>query len=146
MEFKKFLRTPNLRSAKDCSWNLFFHLDCPFNNLHFWLKLIHILYFVYHNLQFRLPILPYCQYYYNQNQSSGTVLQKMCFYKFHKIDKKTPKKRVKHRCFLVNFAKFLKRSFLKNPSEGCFTINTRFIYCLTTTFCFSKAMSQIFSV
>ena len=29
----------NLRSANDCFWNLFFHLDCP----HFWLKLIHML-------------------------------------------------------------------------------------------------------
>ena len=24
------LRTPNLRFANDCFWNLFFHLNCPF--------------------------------------------------------------------------------------------------------------------
>ena len=29
-EFTKFLRTPNFKSANDCFWNLFFHLDCPF--------------------------------------------------------------------------------------------------------------------
>ena len=86
MEFKKCLRTPNLRSANDCFWNLFFHLDCSFKN------------------------------------------------QFRKIDKKTPKKRFKHRCFLVNFPNFLKISFLKNLSDGCFTINTRSVYCPTTTY------------
>ena len=30
VEFIKFLRTPNLKSANDFFWNLFFHLDCPF--------------------------------------------------------------------------------------------------------------------
>ena len=30
LEFKKFLRTPNLKSENDYFWNLFFHLDCPF--------------------------------------------------------------------------------------------------------------------
>ena len=30
VEFTKFLRTPNLESANECFWNLFFHLDCPF--------------------------------------------------------------------------------------------------------------------
>ena len=30
VEFTKFLRTANWRSANACFWNLFFHLDCPF--------------------------------------------------------------------------------------------------------------------
>ena len=30
VEFTKFLRTPNLKSANNCFWNLLFHLDCPF--------------------------------------------------------------------------------------------------------------------
>ena len=30
VEFPKLLRTPNLKSANACFWNLFFHLDCPF--------------------------------------------------------------------------------------------------------------------
>ena len=30
------------------------------------------------------------------------------------------KKRVRHRCFLVNFSKFLKTSFSLNTSGGCF--------------------------
>ena len=38
------------------------------------------------------------------------------------------KKRFRHRCFLVNSAKFLITPFLKNPSDGCFCINTRSVY------------------
>ena len=30
------------------------------------------------------------------------------------------KKRLQHRCFLVNFAKFLRTSFLQNTSGSCF--------------------------
>ena len=82
---------------------------------------------------------------YNQKQSSGTVLQKRCSYKFRKTHKKTPKKRFRHRCFLVNSAKFLITSFLKNPSDGCFTINTRSVYCPTTTFrLFKNNVTHIF--
>ena len=81
--------------------------------------------------QYSLRFYWYC---YNQNQSSGTVLQKRCSYKFRKINKKTPKKRFWHWCFLVSFAKFLKTSFSKNPSDGCFIINTRSVYCPTTAF------------
>ena len=33
VEFTKCLRTSNLKSANDCFSNLFFHQDCPFNNL-----------------------------------------------------------------------------------------------------------------
>ena len=40
--FTKCLRTSNLKSANDCFSNLFFHQDCPFNNLRFRLKLGHI--------------------------------------------------------------------------------------------------------
>ena len=71
-------------------------------------------------------------YCYNQKQSSGGVLQKRCSYEFCKIHKKTPaltcvfneaadlqnlilsKKRFRNRCFLVNSAKFLITSFLKD--------------------------------
>ena len=28
--------------------------------------------------------------------------------------------------------------FKKNPSDGCFRVNTRSVYCPTTTFCFFK--------
>ena len=34
------------------------------------------------------------------------------------------KKRTWHRCFSVNFAKFLKTPFLQNTSDDCFCINT----------------------
>ena len=43
------------------------------------------------------------------------------------------KKNFQHRCFLVNSAKFLTH-FLKNSSDGCFCINTCWVYCPTTTF------------
>ena len=35
MKFMQFLRIPNLKSASDCFWNLFFHVDSLFNNLRF---------------------------------------------------------------------------------------------------------------
>ena len=76
--------------------------------------------------------LHYYWYCYNQKQSSGAVLQKRCSFKFRKIHKKTPKKRFQHRCFLVNSAKFPITSFLKNASDGCFSINTRYVYCPTS--------------
>ena len=104
--------------------------------LHFWLKLIHMILFLYHNLQFRLPVLPL----------SGAVLQKKCAYKFSKIHKKTPKKRFQHRCFVVNSGKFLIISFLKNPSGRL--LQQKHSFCLQShhdLFAFSKTMSHIFS-
>ena len=89
--------------------------------------------------------LHYYWYCYNQKQSPGAVLQKRCSYKFGKIHKKTPKKRFRHRCFLVNSAKFPITSFLKNASDGCFSINTRYVYCPTLTCClFKNDVTQIF--
>ena len=120
-----------MRSANNCFWTCSFTRTTLFKTLHFWLKLIHMLQ-LYHNLQFRLPILHCYWYCYNQKQSSGAVLQKRCSYKFRKIHKKTPKKRFRHRCFLVNSAKFPITSFLKNASDGCFSINTRYVYCPTS--------------
>ena len=150
MKFKTFLRTPNLRSANDSFWNLLFNLDCPFNNLHVWLKLIHVRLilntFVYLICSFVCQyFLRYYWYCYNKKQSSGAVLQKRCSYKFRKIHKKTPKKRFQQRWFLVNSAIFLITLFLKKPSDGCFTINTCSLYCPTTTFClFKNNVTHIF--
>ena len=49
------------------------------------------------------------------------------------------------RCFLVNSAKFSITSFLKNASGGFFSINTRYIYCPTLTFClFKNDVTHIF--
>ena len=120
----KLFKSTKFRSANDYFWNLFFHLDCHFDNLHFWLKLLHsfsliIIFSFVCQYSFR-----YYWYYHNQKQLSSAVLQKRCSNKFCKIHKKTPKKRFHHRCFLVNSAKFLITSFLKNHSDGCFTINT----------------------
>ena len=82
--------------------------------------------------------LHYYWYCYNQKQSYSSVLQKRCSYKFRKIHKKTLKKRLRHRCFLVNSAKFPITLFLKNALDGCFGINTRHVYCPTLTFCLFK--------
>ena len=46
-------------------------------------------------------------------------------------------KTLRHRCFLVNSAKFLITP-LKNPSNVCFCINIRSLYFLTRTFRFVK--------
>ena len=74
----------------------------------------------------------------NHNQSAGALLQKRCFYKFCKIHTKTPKKRFRHRCFLVNSAKFPIAYFLKNASNGCFSINTGYVHCPNLIFCLFK--------
>ena len=63
-----------------------------------------------------------------QKQPFADFLQKMCFYIFCSIHRKTSvlesllackfiKKRLQHRCFLANIAKFLRTAFLKNFSE-----------------------------
>ena len=60
-----------------------------------------------------------------KKQSSRGVLLKRCSQKFHKIHRETPvpatllKKRLWHRCFPVNFMKFLRTPFLQNTSGGC---------------------------
>ena len=35
------------------------------------------------------------------------------------------KKRLQHRCFPVNIAKFSKTTFLENTSGGCFEVNKK---------------------
>ena len=50
---------------------------------------------------------------------------------FAKFTKNTSKKRFPHRSLLVNSAKFLMTSFLKNPSDGCFCINKHSFYLLS---------------
>ena len=73
-----------------------------------------------------------------QKQQFTDVIQNRCSYKFLKIHRKTPvleylfnkvagpqacnfnPKRLQHRCFPVNFAKFLRAPFLQNTSDDCF--------------------------
>ena len=104
----------------------------PFNwvpisgKLDFWLKLVCFNFsIIIYSFVCRFLLHNY-SYYYNQKQPSSGVLQERFSYKFCKIQKKTPvleglvfgkiadlhcltlsKKRYRHRCFLVNFAKFL---------------------------------------
>ena len=44
-----------------------------------------------------------------------------------KLTPKTPKRLLQHRRFLVNIAKFLKTSFLRNTSGGCFCCFKKFV-------------------
>ena len=104
-----------LRNTKFTIWTLFAQCFC-----------ITIYSFVY---QYPLHYYWYC---YNQKQSSGAILQKIYSFKFCKIHKEAPKKRFRHRCFLVNSAKFPIASFLKNASDGFFIINTRYVHCPTS--------------
>ena len=73
-----------------------------------------------------------------QKQSPESVLRKRCSYKFLKIHRKAPlpkslfdkvaglrlafllKKRFWHRCFPMNFAKYLGTLFLQKTSSSCF--------------------------
>ena len=89
--------------------------------------------------------LRYYWYCYNQKQSSGAALQKRCSYKFcKKIHKKTPKKKDPAQMFSCEFCK-IPHNILKTLSDGCFSINFRFVYCPPWPFAFSKIMSHIFS-
>ena len=157
-----------MKPAKDCCfWNLFFHQDCPFDNLHFRLKLGHVCFSlrfsIIHGLICQFSI-HYYWYYYNQKQSYGDVLQKIGSYIFHKFHKKTPalKTRFYGRCsstefnpikkdipaqmvFFVNCAKFIITPFLKNPSDGCFCINTHSVYFPSTTLhLFKNVLRHVF--
>ena len=54
------------------------------------------------------------------------------------------KKRRWHRCFPVNFAKFLGTSFLQNPSGGCLRLKAcNFIKKETLTQVFSRELCEI---
>ena len=46
------------------------------------------------------------------------------------------KKEIPAQMFSFEFCEISRNTFLKNPSDGCFCINTRSVYCPTTTFCF----------
>ena len=107
--------------------------------------------------------LHYYWYWYNQKQSCGGVLQKSLLTMFSKFTMKhmcyslifnefaelqiltLSKKRLQHKYFLVNFAKFLIASFSKNPSDDSFYINNCSVYCPTVTFCiFRNDVTHIF--
>ena len=114
----------------------------------------HMLYFLFIIYSFACQFsLHYYWYCFNQKQSSGGVLQKKCSHKISQNSQENTcakdsclmnlqiysltlsKKRFRHRCFLVNSAKFL----TKNPSDVCFCVNTRSVYCATMTFCLFKS-------
>ena len=126
--------------------------------------------FLYHCSFVCQFFLHYYWYFYNSNQSSGGVLQKVCAKIFSKFIRKhlcyslilnevadlrsltLLTKRFQHRCSLMNFANFpiplsSKKKKKKKPSGGWFCINTRSVYCPTMTFCFfRKDVTYIFQL
>ena len=150
MEFAKYLRKPILKNiCEQLLLEPLFHLDL-FGNLHFWLRLVPAASFV--NFSFT---------------TFGTaIIRSSCplvFFKKGAI-RKFAKLTRKHHSFFnedtglheFNFikkeipaemfsCKFLVTSLLKNPSDGCFCINTRSVYCHTTIVnLFEKDITQIF--
>ena len=111
-----------------------------FNNLHFWLKLIYMLQFLYPNLWFRLPILPLLLLILLESEAVVRCCSaRKLFLQISQNSQENTKKQIRrHICFLVNSAKILITSFLKNPSGGCFSINIRSVYYPTMTFCIFK--------
>ena len=114
-----------------------FHQDCPFlitytsgSNWHICSSFCIIIYrFV---CQFSLH---YYWYSYNQRQSSPCCSARKVFLQISQDSQEnTHKKRFIHRFFLMNSAKFLITSHLKNLSDGCFCKNTPSLYCRITTF------------
>ena len=101
--------------------------------------------------------LSYCWYCHNKKQSSSSVLQKKYFYKFWKNHSNAPalKTSFKWNCrstgfnfikieihtqmFTCEFCEISRSMFLKNFLSDCFGINTRSVYCPTTTFCIFKS-------
>ena len=104
---------------------------------------------LHHNLQLRLPILPslllirWCSakkvfLQISQNSQGNICATDSLLMKLQICRVLLYQKGFWHRCFLVNSPKFLITRFLKNPSDGCFCINTRAVHCPTATFCFFK--------
>ena len=125
--FIHFLRIPNLKSANDCFWNLFFHLDSLFNNLRFCLPNLSSLLLTLLQSE---AVVRWCsvkkvfqqilQISQENTCSKDAFLMKLQIYILT-----LSKQRFRHRCFFVNSGKFLIKPFLKNPSDGCFCRNTR---------------------
>ena len=150
MEFTKYLRKPILKNiCEQLLLEPLFHLDL-FGNLRFWLRLVPAASFV--NFSFT---------------TFGTaIIRSSCPLMFFKkgVLRKFAKLTRKHYSFFnedtdlheFNFIKkeipaemfswkFLVTSLLKNPSDGCFCINTRSVYCHNTILnLFEKDITQIF--
>ena len=57
---------------------------------------------------------------FRSKQPPQLFYEKRCFEKYHKIHRKTPA----HRCFLMNFVKFLRTPFLQNTSGRLLLLET----------------------
>ena len=142
----QFLRIPNLKSANDYFWNLFFYLGSLFNNLRFCLPILASLL----TLLQSEAVVRWCSVKKVFQQISQISQENTCskdafLMKLQIYSLTSSKKRFRHRCFFVNFGKFLIKPFLKNPSDGCFCINTRSVYFPSTTlYLFKNDVTHIF--
>ena len=134
-----FLRTPNLRCANDCFWNLFLKPETT------WTVLCNNYGFV---CRFCLHYHWYC---YNQKNLFQQIWQisqeNTCFKDSKDLRSLTlSKNRFRHRCFIVNSGKFFIKPFLKSPSDDWFCINSRSVSFPSTTFVpFQKRCHTYFS-
>ena len=119
------------------------------NKSHFWLKLVHGFCIIIYSFacQFSLHItaiirssrlVVFCKKGFLQtleNSQENTCARVLFLMKLriHRVCNFI-KKRFRHKWFSVNSAKFLMASFLKNPFDGCFYINTFHLFKHVTQF------------
>ena len=142
----QFLRIPNLKSANDCFWNLFFYSGSLFDNLRFCLPILASLL----TLLQSEAVVRWCSvkkvFQQISQISQGNTCPKDAFLKklqMHSLA--LPIKGFQHRCFFVSSGKFLVNPFIMNPSDGCFCRNTRFVYFPSTIlYLFKNDFTHIF--
>ena len=113
----------------------------PFNNLHLWLKLIHMLYFVYHNLQFRLPLLPSLLWILLKSESFDQCCSaKKVFLQIPQNWQENTEKGILHKFFHLSFAKFLITFFFKERVGR--PLHHKHSFCLLSHHDFSSFQKQ----
>ena len=118
-----------MRSTSDCFWNLFFLLDCPFNNLHFWVKLKHYALVCVSNLQFRLPILPSLLLILLQSEAVVPCCStKKVFLQIPQNSQKNAKKDIPAQMFSCEFCKVSHNIFFKEPFGQL--LHHKYLFCL----------------
>ena len=146
-EIYAILRRPNLKSAKECFWNLFFHLDSIFNNLGFCLPILSSLLLTLLQLE---AVVRWCSVKKVFQQTSQISQEKTCSkdtfsMKLQIYSLPFSKKRFRHRCFFCEFLEISLQTFFKEPF-GRLLLQKHSFYLLSQhDLTFSKTMLHIFS-
>ena len=112
-----FSRIPNLESANDCSWNLFFYLDSLFNNLRFCLPIPPSLLLTLLQLE---AVVRWCSVkkmfqQISQISQENTSSKDAFSMKLQIYSVTLSKKRFRHRCFFCEFWEISHKTFFKEP-------------------------------